>query len=155
MPEEDLKPNPRFLKAMHDPGHPDFGLSFSAAVELAMAKEKEAITLASTHGWWATDGDDAEATVENANGPDESAAGTPVENKAVTAVEDAAKPTAEPLRAGQADKRQRRLLCQLHHPARRAILRTRYCQRRASRRPHSRRRRPTLQASSRRRRRRS
>ena len=94
MPEEDLKPNPRFLKAMHDPGHPDFGLSFSAAVELAMAKEKEAITLASTHGWWATDGDDAEATVENANGPDESAAGTPVESKAVTAVEDAAKPTA-------------------------------------------------------------
>lgn len=94
MPAEDLRPNPRFQKAMRDPGHPDFGLSFSAAVELAMAKEKEALTLVATHEYWAADGDDAEGAVKNARGPDEHTAETPVENKAETAVENAAKTAA-------------------------------------------------------------
>jgi hypothetical protein len=49
MPAGDLMvPTLEFQKAMRDPGHPGFGLSFLAAWEFAMAKEMKTRTLEST-----------------------------------------------------------------------------------------------------------
>jgi hypothetical protein len=86
--DDDLRPTLGFLKSMRDPGHPDFGFSFLAALELAMAKEMKARTLESTCEHWIEDDDDAEAAVEVA------AAGTALENAPVPAGEAAAETAA-------------------------------------------------------------
>ena len=62
-----------FQRVMRDPSHPDCGVSFSEALELAMAKERKAGTLAATHDHWVTEEDYAEA-------PEEEAAEAGVEN---------------------------------------------------------------------------
>jgi hypothetical protein len=60
MPEEDIRPTLGFQRAICDPSHPDCGLSFSTALEVAMSKEHEARSLASSHSWWQTDRDESE-----------------------------------------------------------------------------------------------
>lgn len=72
MPEDDLLPPPsnfqtNFQKAKRNPGHPDFSLSFSTALELAFAKEKEEVSLAGALSHWAAvDCGDVEEAVEDA-----------------------------------------------------------------------------------------
>jgi hypothetical protein len=90
MAGDDLRRSIDFQKAMRDPGHPDFGFSFSAAVEFALAKEKEAISLAGTLEHWPVDGDDAETAVEEEAAVEHAAAGNALEKEQETAVENAA-----------------------------------------------------------------
>lgn len=80
---DQLGPSLEFQRAMRDPSHPDYGLSFSTPVELAIANEKEAKTLVATHDHWAADESDAEAPNQDA------AAGPIVEDAAEGAVENA------------------------------------------------------------------
>jgi outer membrane biosynthesis protein TonB len=54
---------------MRNSRHPDFGLSFSSALQLALAKQKEENSLESTLEHWAVEGDDEEASVEDAAVP--------------------------------------------------------------------------------------
>lgn len=83
-----MGPTRGFQKAMRDPSHPDFGLSFLAAVELAMAKDMKECTLGSTLEHWVED-DDAEAAVDDA------AAGTSHHNTLESAAENAGETAAD------------------------------------------------------------
>lgn len=58
--EEDHRPTLGCEKAMRDPKHPDFGMDFSAALRLAMAKEKKAHVLAIPDDFWDPDDTDSE-----------------------------------------------------------------------------------------------
>ena len=54
--ENDDRPTLGFQRAMRDPNHPDFGMSFTAALDLAMVKEKQAHVQAVSDGIWISDG---------------------------------------------------------------------------------------------------
>ena len=69
MPADSLRPTLGFKEAMRNSRHPDFGLSFSSALQLALAKQKEENSLESTLEHWAVEGDDEEASVEDAAVP--------------------------------------------------------------------------------------
>jgi hypothetical protein len=49
-----------FQKAMRNPSHPDFGMDFTSALGLAMAKEKKAHVLAARDNHWLTDDGDSD-----------------------------------------------------------------------------------------------
>jgi hypothetical protein len=86
-----LPPALNFQEATRNPGHPDFGLSFSSALELALAKEMDL-----TRENWTVEGDaaedaeDAEEAAEDAAEAAEDAAAKPIDNDAVAAIEKAA-----------------------------------------------------------------
>jgi hypothetical protein len=52
----DERPTLGFQKAMRNPNHPDFGMSFAAALDLAVAKEKKAHVQAASVDFWVSDG---------------------------------------------------------------------------------------------------
>jgi hypothetical protein len=54
--ENDRRPTLGFRRAMRNPNHPDFRMSFTAALDLAMAKEKKAHVLAVPIDSWESDG---------------------------------------------------------------------------------------------------
>lgn len=60
--EEDHRPTVGFQRALRDPNHPDFGMNFSAALRLAMAKEKKARVLAIPDDFWDSDDTDSEGS---------------------------------------------------------------------------------------------
>lgn len=60
--KEDPRPTLGFQRAMRDPSHPDFGMSFSAALEMAMAKEKKAKVLAMPDDFWDSGDDESETS---------------------------------------------------------------------------------------------
>lgn len=61
-----LPPTLNFQEATRNPSHPDFGLSFSSALELALAKQKKEVTQEGTREHWAVEGDAAEPAAEDA-----------------------------------------------------------------------------------------
>jgi hypothetical protein len=89
-----LPPTLNFQEASRNPSHPDFGLSFSSALELALDKEKMEVMQGGTREHWAVEGDAAEAAVEDAAEPAaEDAAEKPVKNNAKATIGEAAMDT--------------------------------------------------------------
>lgn len=61
--EDDSLPTLGFQKAMRNPSHPDFGMSFTAALGLAMAKEKKAHVSTIPDRIWDSDDGDSDTIV--------------------------------------------------------------------------------------------
>jgi hypothetical protein len=60
--EEDSRSTRKFQRAMKDPQHPDFGISFLNAVDLAMAEEKKTRQLVAQEELWGSDDPESEAS---------------------------------------------------------------------------------------------
>lgn len=61
--QDESRPTLGFQKAMRNPSHPDFGMDFTAALRLAMAKEKKAHVLTMPDKVWDPDDDGSDTTV--------------------------------------------------------------------------------------------
>ena len=58
--EDGSLPTPGFVDAMRNPSHPDFGMDFTAALRLALAKEDKARVLAVPDEFWDSGDEDSE-----------------------------------------------------------------------------------------------
>lgn len=61
--QDESRPTLGFQKAMRNPSHPDFGMDFTAALRLAMAKEKKAHILAMPDKVWDSDDGESDTTI--------------------------------------------------------------------------------------------